>query len=69
MAYYAYDSTANFLFLGPTVLLCISKERRCDKELHVRGVGNFAFEPVIRKLRRLFFEGQLNVRTLVVIIL
>ena len=42
MAYYAYDSTANFLSLGPTGLVCISKERRCKEEL--RGVGNFEFE-------------------------
>ena len=45
MAYYAYDSTANFLSLGSTVLIYLSKERGCKKEL--RSVGNFE----IRKLR------------------
>ena len=45
MAYYIYDSTAS---LGSIVLICISKERRCNEEL--RGVGNVEFEPVIRKL-------------------
>ena len=49
MAYYVYDSTANLLFLGPTALACISKERHCNKELC--GIGNFDFEPVIRKLQ------------------
>ena len=40
MAYYTYDSAANFLSLGPTVLICtcISKEQCCKDEL--RGVGN-----------------------------
>ena len=40
MPYYTYGSTANFLFLGPTALIYIyiSKERRCNKDLH--GVGN-----------------------------
>ena len=36
MAYHAYDSTANFLSLGSTMLICISKERRCKEDL--RGV-------------------------------
>ena len=46
----AYDSTANFLSLGPTVFICtcISKEQRCKEELC--GVRNFEFEPVIRRL-------------------
>ena len=34
MAYYAYDSTANFLSLGLAVLICISKEQRCKEELY-----------------------------------
>ena len=33
MAYYAYGSTANFLSLGSTVLICISKEQHCKEEL------------------------------------
>ena len=37
MPYYTYGSTANFLFLGPTALIYISKERRCNKDL--RDVG------------------------------
>ena len=36
--YYTYGSTANFLFLGPTALIYISKERHCNEGL--RGVGN-----------------------------
>ena len=44
--YYTYGSTANFLFLGPTALLYISKERRCNEGL--RFVGNFKIERVIR---------------------
>ena len=42
MRYYAYDSTATFLFLGPTVLIYISKERRCNDDL--RGVRKFKIE-------------------------
>ena len=34
--YYTYDSTANFLYLGSTVLICISKEWHCKN----RGVGS-----------------------------
>ena len=45
MPYYTYGSTANLLFLGPTEPLYISKERRCDEDLH--GVGNFKIEQVI----------------------
>ena len=37
--YYTYGSTANFLILGPTALIYISKERRCNEDL--RGIGNF----------------------------
>ena len=38
MPYYTYGSTANFLFLGPTVLIYIYiyiyiKEWRCDEDL------------------------------------
>ena len=44
--YYTYGSTANFLFLGPTVLIYISRERRCNEGL--RGVGNFKIERVFR---------------------
>ena len=46
MPYYTYGSTANFLFLGLTVLLYISKERRCNEDQH--GVGNFKIEQIIR---------------------
>ena len=48
MPYYTYGSTANFLFLEPTVLILmyISKERRCNEDLH--GVGKFKIEQVIR---------------------
>ena len=53
MAYYAYDNTINFLSLGSTVFICISKEWRCKKKL--RSVGNFEFEPVVQKLSRLFW--------------
>ena len=53
MAYYTYDST--LLSLGPTVLICISKEWCCKEELH--GIGNLEFEPVIYGD---FSEGQLN---------
>ena len=45
MPYYTYGSTANFLFLGPTELIHISKERRCNEGLC--GVGKFKIEPVI----------------------
>ena len=52
MPYYTYGSTANFLFLGPTVLIYIyiyiyiSKERHCNKDLC--DVGNLKIEAVIR---------------------
>ena len=49
MPYYTYGSTVNFLVLEPTALTNISKERRCDEDLH--GVGNFKIEQVITKLR------------------
>ena len=44
--YYTYGSTDNFLFLGPTALIYISKERRCNEGL--RGVGILKIEQVIR---------------------
>ena len=44
--YYTYGSTDNSLFLGPTALIYISKERRCNEGL--RGVGNFKIERVIK---------------------
>ena len=46
MPYYTYGSTANFLFLEPTVLICISKEWRCNEDQ--RGVGHFKIKLVIR---------------------
>ena len=46
MPYYTYGSTANFLFLGPTALVYISKEQRCNEDL--RGVENFIIEQIIR---------------------
>ena len=46
MPYYTYGSTAYFLVLEPTVLIYISKEQCCKKDL--RGVGNFKIERVIR---------------------
>ena len=46
MPYYTNGSTANFLFLEPTALIYISKERRCNEELHA--VGNFKIEHIIR---------------------
>ena len=47
MPHYTYGSTANVLFLGPTVLIyIISKERHCNEDL--RSVGNFKIERVIR---------------------
>ena len=46
MPYYTYGSTTNFLVLEPAVLIYISKERRCDEDLH--GVGNFKIDWVIR---------------------
>ena len=46
MPYYTYGSTANFLILEPTALICISKERRCDEDQC--GVGNLKIERVIR---------------------
>ena len=53
----AFDSTAAFLSLGPTALTYVyvhvyQKELCCKEELC--GVGNVEFEPVIRKLQRLF---------------
>ena len=54
MAYYAYDSTANFLSLRSTVLIGIPNEWRCKEELHC--FGNL----VIWKLS----EGQLNANEL-----
>ena len=48
MPYYAYGSTAHFLFLEPTALLYISKEWSCNKDLHVRGVEIYKIEQVIR---------------------
>ena len=50
--YYTYGSTANFLFLGPTALIYISKELRCNED--VRGIGNFQIEQVIRKNEKSF---------------
>ena len=44
--YYAYGSTANFLFLGPTALIYISNERCCNEGL--RGVGILLIKRVIR---------------------
>ena len=44
--YYTYGSTANLLFLGPTALIYISKERHCNEDL--RSVGNLLIELVIR---------------------
>ena len=44
--YYTYGSTANFLFLGPTALIYILKERRCNEDLC--GVDIFKIERVIR---------------------
>ena len=41
-----FGSTANLLFLGPTALIYISKERRCNEDQH--GVGNFKIERVIK---------------------
>ena len=38
MPYYTYGSTANLLFLGPTVLIYISKERCCNEDLHSVGI-------------------------------
>ena len=58
MPYYTYGSTANFLVLGPTVLICISKERHCNENLC--GIGNFIIEQVINSYGD-FSEGQLNV--------
>ena len=46
MPYYTYGSTANVLVLGPTVLIYISKERRCNEDLH--SVGNLKIERVFR---------------------
>ena len=42
MPYYTYGSTANLLFLGPTELVYISKEQRCNEDL--RGIGNFLLD-------------------------
>ena len=39
MPYYTYGSTANFLFLEPTVLIYVyQKNERCNEDQ--RGVGN-----------------------------
>ena len=46
MPNYTYGSTANFLFLGPTALIYISKELRCNEGLC--GIGIFKIEQVIR---------------------
>ena len=46
MTCYTNGSTANFLFLGPTVLIYMPKERCCNDD--IRGVGNFINERVIR---------------------
>ena len=54
--YYTYGSTANFLFLEPTALLYISKERRCNEDLH--DVGNLKIEQLNSYSD--FSEGQLN---------
>ena len=51
MAYYMFIQYS-YVSLGSTVLICTSKERHYKEERC--GVGNFEFEPVIRKLRRLF---------------
>ena len=48
-----HGSTTNFLFLGPTALIYISKERRCNEDLH--GIGNFHIERVIRFFFLFFF--------------
>ena len=59
--FYTYGSTANFLFLGPTALIYISEEWRCN-EVYVM--------LEILKLNEKFnsysdfFEGQLNVNGL-----
>ena len=45
MPYYTYGSTANFLFLEPTMLIYI-KRTRCNEDL--RGVGNLKNEQIIR---------------------
>ena len=44
MPYYSYGSTVNLLFLEPTVLLYISKERRCNEDQ--RGFGKIFIEQV-----------------------
>ena len=54
MAYYTYSSTANFLSLGSTVLIYAYQKNGAAKRSYTRGVGNFVFEPVMRKLRQLF---------------
>ena len=56
MAYYAYDSTTNFLSLGPTMLIVVAtattdtcmyirmyvyQKNGTVKRSYVRGVGNF----------------------------
>ena len=45
MSYYTCSGTANFLFLEPTALIYISKERRCNEDQ--RGIGNVKIERVI----------------------
>ena len=47
----------------------IAKLRCCKEELHVHGVGNFEFESVNRKLRRLFRGSIEQEWTLVLLIL
>ena len=42
MPYYTYGSTANFLVLEPTTFIYISKERRCDEDLH--GIRKYNIE-------------------------
>ena len=44
MPYYTYDSTANFLFLDPTALICIDQKNGAVMRIYVRGVGNFIIE-------------------------
>ena len=46
MPYYTYGSIANFLFLEPIAFIYISKEWRCDEDVH--GVRNLKIERVIR---------------------
>ena len=55
--YYTYGSTANFLFLGPTALIYISKERRCNEDLH--GVDILKMNEYLDSYGN-FSEGHLN---------